>query len=211
MKKFWDELTIPGPRIPITKDGVLFDQAVSSGCKLLWLHTYGERFVPMGQKAGKLPPGQARCKVGTPSTPADYPEDFSYSYSDQELRVGKGIFEKVRPQVWEFNVSGFEIIKSWLGYRMRHRAGKSSSPLDSIRPEVWKFDDELLDLLWVLDQTIDLLPDLAKTLDLVLAGELFKSSDFPQPTETEREGPKGMASEEPLFDFAGLEDDDNDE
>jgi predicted helicase len=129
VKKFWDELTIPGPRIPITKDGVLFDQAVSQGCKLLWLHSYGERFVPNDQKAGKLPPGQARCKVGTPSSPADYPEGFSYSYSDQELRVGKGIFEKVRPQVWEFSVSGFEVVKSWLGYRMRHRSGKSSSPL----------------------------------------------------------------------------------
>ena len=63
----------------------------------------------------------------------------------------------------------------------------------------------------MLDHTIDLLPDLAKTLDLVLASELFKSSDFLQPTETERKGPKGIASEAPLFDFAGLEVDDNDE
>ncbi|MBN2500757.1 MAG: hypothetical protein JXB38_08275 [Anaerolineales bacterium] len=208
--EFWDELTIPGPRLPITKDPALFKKAVSLGQKLLWLHTYGERYIPPGQNLGKLPPGQARCKVGTPSTQVDYPEKFSYSYADQELRVGKGVFENVRPQVWEFSVSGFEVVQSWLGYRMRNRSGRSSSPLDDIRPEVWEFDEELLDLLWVLDHTIDLLPEFAETLEAILAGDLFQESDFPQPTEAERKGPKGVG-EMPLFDFAGLDVEDDDE
>jgi hypothetical protein len=95
------------------------------------------------------------------------------------LYVGKGIFENVRPEVWEFNVSGFEVVKSWLGYRMRKRSGKSSSPLDELRPESWEFDEELLDLLWVLDHTIDLLPDLAENLELILAGTLFVGTELP--------------------------------
>ncbi|MFQ5578451.1 MAG: type ISP restriction/modification enzyme, partial [Anaerolineae bacterium] len=69
VKQFWDELTIPGPRIPITQNATLFEQAAALGRRLLWLHTYAERFVPSGHKPGKLPPGQARCKVGTPATP----------------------------------------------------------------------------------------------------------------------------------------------
>lgn len=210
VKNFWDELTIPGIRIPITKNDVLFEKTKKLGSKLLWLHTYGERFVPEGIKSGKLPPGKARCKVGTPSSPADYPEKFSYSYDDQKLFVGKGVFEYVRPEIWEFSVSGFEVVKSWLGYRMKKRSGKSSSPLDDIRPESWEFDEELLDLLWVLDHTVDLFPDLEKNLDMILNSELFKSTDFALPTDAERKGPKGNASKTPLLDFAGLDVDEDD-
>jgi len=210
-QKFWDELTIPGPRIPITKDKDLFEQSAALGRKLLWLHTYGERFVPEGHKAGKLPAGQARCKVGTPSTPEEYPDDFSYSYSERELYVGKGVFENVRPEVWEFSVSGFEVVKSWLGYRMRNRSGRSSSPLDDIRPRNWEFDEELLDLLWVLDHTIDLLPEMKQNLERILESELFTSKDFPEPTEAERKGPDGISSETPLLDYANIDIDENDE
>lgn len=198
--RFWEELTLPGPRVPITKDTQLFNQATLLGRRLLWLHTYGERFISEGQKPGKIPAGQARCKVGTPTNPDDYPNDFAYDPATRELRVGKGVFEHVRPQVWEFSVSGLQVVKSWLGYRMKNRAGKSSSPLDEIRPESWEFDEELLDLLWVLDQTIDLLPELAKVLESVLKSDLFIASDFPQPTEAERNGPRSL----PLFDFAGM-------
>ncbi len=205
VKRFWDELTIPGPRIPVTKNAALFEQAAALGRRLLWLHTYAERFAPPGHKPGKLPPGQARCKIGVSATPADYPEDFGYDYAAQELRVGKGVFEKVRPQVWEFSVSGLDVVKSWLGYRMRSRSGRSSSPLDAIRPQVWEFDEELLDLLWVLDHTVDLLPDVTAVFEAILANELFTANDFPQPTDTERRGPKGVNAEMPLFDFTDFE------
>ena len=202
VQTFWDELTIPGPRVPITEDRKLFENSVGLGRRLLWLHTYGERFVPEGYKKGRIPPGMARCKFGTPSTPEGYPNEFSYSYETQELSVGTGVFENVRPQVWEYSVSGLEIVSSWLGYRMKVRAGRKSSPLDDIRPEVWDFDEELLDLLWVLDHTIDMLPELNHNLEQVLQSELFVAEDFPQPTDAERKGPKGMPSDTPLLDYA---------
>jgi hypothetical protein len=41
---------------------------------------------------------------------------------------------------------------------MNKRSGKKSSPLDDIRPASWSFDGELLELLWVLDATVDRLP-----------------------------------------------------
>ena len=209
--KYWDELTIPGPRIPITKDTALFDQAVVLGRHLLWLHTYGERFVPDGAIVGKLPPGVARCRVGTPTAPDQYPNEYEYDRHSQELRIGGGVFENVRPEVWEFSVSGLQIVQSWLGYRMRKRSGRSSSPLDDIRPSAWGFDEELLDLLWVLDHTVDMLPSIADVLEAIAAGELFVATDFAGPTEAERRGPRGAPTETPLFDQAGIQLDVDDE
>jgi hypothetical protein len=186
VKKFWNELETPGPRIPITQNADLFQKLVAIGRQLIWLHTYGERFIPKGKKAGRVPSGKARCKIGTPTTIENYPEEFSYDAKTQELKVGQGIFENVRPEVWEFSVSGLEVVKSWLAYRMKKGAGKKSSPLDDIRPQNWQFDDELLDLLWVLDSTIDLYPELSTLFNSVLESSLFLASNFPQPTPAER-------------------------
>jgi hypothetical protein len=85
---------------------------------------------------------------------------------------------------------------------MRKRSGRSSSPLDDIRPRVWEFDEELLDLLWVLDHTIDMQPELKKNLDRILNSDLFLSNDLPKPTDAERKGSDGVLSETPLLDFA---------
>ena len=69
--------------------------------------------------------------------------------------MGEGVFGPVRPEVWEFSVSGFQVVQHWLAHRMKKGAGKKSSPLDKIRPAAWQFDEELLDLLWVLEHTVD--------------------------------------------------------
>jgi hypothetical protein len=199
VKKFWDELTIPGPRLPVTKDLDLFIKTVELGKKLLWLHTFGERFIPKGIKPGKLPIGIARCKIGTPGTLENYPETFSYDANKHELHVGKGIFDYVRPEVWQYSVSGLEIVKSWLSYRMRQRSGKKSSPLDNLGPQSWQFDEELLDLLWIIDSTIDLHPQMAQILNDILSSDLFSETDFPKPIESEHNGPNPNSPNMSLF------------
>jgi hypothetical protein len=184
--RFWDELTIPGPRLPITRDAARFACAADLGRLLLWLHTYGERLAPPGHKPGRIPPGKAKCLKGTPAAPEKYPEKFSYDLAGRQLHVGEGVFGPVPPEVWEFSVSGFKALQSWLAYRMQKGAGKKSSPLDKIRPAAWRFDEELLDLLWVLEHTVDLWPSLAQALSDILAGDLFTASDFPNPQPEER-------------------------
>lgn len=186
IKTFWDELALPGPRLPLTKDAALFAEGAALGRRLIWLHTYGERLVPPREKPGRIPPGVARCQVGTLSDPASYPDRFDYDPATQELRIGQGSFAPVRREVWTFSISGFEVVKSWLAYRMRDRSGKKSSPLDDIRPERWEFDGELLNLLWVLDHTVDLQPALAALLAKVLAGPLFAAAELPRPDEAQR-------------------------
>ncbi|NJM10828.1 MAG: DNA methyltransferase [Synechococcaceae cyanobacterium SM1_2_3] len=197
---FWDELALPGPRLPLTQDAALFAEGAALGRRLIWLHTYGERFIPPGAKPGRVPPGLARCQVGTPSDPADYPDRFDYDPAMQELRIGKGRFAPVRPQIWTFSISGFEVVKSWLAYRMRDRSGKKSSPLDDIRPQRWEFDEELLKLLWVLDHTLDLQPELAALLAKVKAGALFTAAELPQPNEAQRRAGVEDTGKTSLFD-----------
>ncbi len=186
VRRFWDELTIPGPRLPITRDAALFTRVVDIGRHLLWLHTYGERLVPSGHKPSRIPPRKAKCLKGTPAAPEKYPESFSYDLAGQQLHVGEGVFGPVRQEVWEFSVSGLQVVQSWLAYRMKKGAGKKSSPLDQIRPERWHFDEELLDLLWVLEHTVDLWPSLAQALDDILSSDLFTAKDFPEPKPEER-------------------------
>jgi hypothetical protein len=194
VRRFWEELRTPGPRLPITRDSALFARAVALGRELLWLHTFGERFVPEGRLPGRLPRGQARIKVGTSGSPDGYPETFRYNAKEQTLVVGEGqragVFSHVRPDIWNYSVSGLQTVKSWLGYRMKKRKGKKSSPLDEIRPRTWTFDDELIDLLWLLDATIDRLSQASALLEDILAGGLFTASEFPLPSPNERRGPR---------------------
>ncbi|RDI73472.1 N-6 DNA Methylase [Gaiella occulta] len=189
--RFREELEIPGPRVPITSDAGLFERAVALGRRLVWLHTFGERFVPPGERARRVPQGVARYEKPIPATADGYPVAHSYDAATRELHVGDGVFAPVSPEVRSFSVSGLDVVGSWLGYRMRGGAGRRSSTLDEIRPSVWPeaFTKELLELLWVLEHTVALGPELDAILDAIVAGPTIPADALPQPTETERKPP----------------------
>ena len=183
--RFWEELEQPPPRLPITKDASLFGRVSDLGERLLNLHTYGERF--RGPGRGDTPPGEARCTKEVPPVPL--PEGHSYDAETRTLHVGDGEFAPVSREVYGYSVSGFHVVKSWLDRRKLKRSGRSSSPLDAIRPERWEFAEELLQLLRVLEETIRLQPDGAALLDEVCASELFTADELPTPTDAERQPP----------------------
>ena len=187
--RFWEELELPPPRLPITKDAELFSRVAAHGARLLYLHTYGERFGRTGED-GSVPQGQARCTKAVPSD--RYPADHSYDAEERVLRVGEGEFAPVSPEVYGYSVSGLQIVKSWLDYRKCKRAGRKSSPLDDIRPKRWDFTEELLELLWVLEATIAMQPEGEDLLDAVLQSELFSDIELPTPTEDERKPPRNV-------------------
>ena len=197
VERFWEALEIPGPRLPVTADGALFRETAALGRELLWLHTYGERFVPDGTPPGArgLPQGSARLARATPTAPDRYPDAWAYDAATRELRIGEGddagIVSDVPPEVVAFELSGFRPVKSWLDYRMASGAGRTSSPLDDIRPAAWHFDAELQDLLWVLEAVLARHPAADALLDRVIAGETLPASAFPTPTKEERKGPDG--------------------
>jgi hypothetical protein len=187
-ERFARELETRELRTPITRDAGLFEKVRETGARLLWLHTYCQRFVPTGKKRGHVPPGSAKCVKSVPGDPDGYPESFEYNEATQTLHVGAGQFRPVSPEVFEFEVSGLKVVQSWLRYRMKKGAGKKSSPLDDIRPERWtsQFTTELLELLWVLDLTIAGYAEQAKLLDVVVTGPCFQADELPAVLEEMR-------------------------
>ena len=193
VEQFWDELEQPPPRLPITKNGDLFQNVAVHGARLLYLHTYGERFASLADD-GSVPQGTARC---TKAVPVDnYPEGFSYDPETQVLAVGDGEFAPLAPEVWNYSVSGFQVVKSWLDRRKLNRSGRQSSPLDEIRPEQWIFTEELLELLWVVEATLNLQPEGTELLAKVFAADLFSQEEFPKPSNAERQPPRNVVMDE---------------
>jgi hypothetical protein len=168
-ERYVKELGTRELRVPITKDAALFVQVRDVGAKLLWLHTYGQRYIPKGCHRGQVPRGKARCTKPVPEDEANYPDKYDYNEPTRTLHVGAGAFAPVVPEVYNFEVSGLRVVQSWLGYRMKHPKGKKSSPLDDIRPGKWtgNFTTELLELLWILEATIAEYPRQAKLLEAV--------------------------------------------
>ena len=186
--RFASELESRELRIPLTRDAMLFEKARRTGAPLIWLHTYAERFIPVDKRRGEVPPGSARCIEIVPDHADGYPETFSYDETAQTLHVGEGAFAPVTPEVYEFEVSGLNVVQSWLNYRMKTGAGKKSSLLDDIRPESWteQFSAELLELLWALEETVNGYPAQEALLDAIIEGDCFKANEFPMPPERMR-------------------------
>jgi hypothetical protein len=180
-KRYADELSTRELRVPLTKGAELFQKVRRIGAKLLWLHTYGDRYLPKGKRRGQVPQGKARSTVPVPGDADNYPEDYAYNEETKTLHVGKGEFAPVIPAVYEFEVSGLKVVQSWLKYRMKRGGGRKSSALDDIRPDQWPsaFTTELLELLWVLEGTVQGYPEQERLLSEVLRGPLLKQSELP--------------------------------
>jgi hypothetical protein len=202
--RYAKELETRELRVPITKDAALFEKVRTIGAHLLWLHTYGERFVPKGKRRGHIPRGAAKCVKAVPGDANGYPESFDYNDETRTLHVGEGEFRPISPEVFEFEVSGLKVVQSWLKYRMKKGNGKKSSPLDDIRPERWtsQFTTELLELLWVLEATVEGYPEQAKLLEAVVAGPCFQADELPRVPEKMRKPPTARSAGDDLFDEA---------
>ena len=189
--RFTKELETRELRVPITKDAMLFEYVRTIGARLLWFHTYGERFVPRDRSKGAVPPGAARCIKAVPDDAKGYPEASDYSYLTRTLHVGEGMFAPVAPEVYEFEVSGLKVVQSWLDYRMKKGAGRKSSPLDDIRPARWtsQFTTELLELLWVLETTVAGYPEQERLLDAIVADDCFQADELPPVPDAMRKPP----------------------
>lgn len=189
--RFSEELTVPGPRLPLTKDADLFKQISDLGRQFVFLHSYAERFLPAGATRGRVPRGNAQLTKAIPTASKRYPEKFEYDQATRTLTVGEGEITPVDPGVWNYSVSGLMVVHSWLAYRMKGGAGRASSDLDKVRPGQWTFQmtQELLELLWVLEATIAAQAASVGLLDALVDSDLFTADDLPQPSQNERKAP----------------------
>jgi len=191
--RFSDELVNRKVRIPLTKNKRLFAEAAKFGEYLIWLHTYGERFCNSEDcSKGKIPKGKAKCVAAVSESQDKYPNKYCYDDSSQTITIGDGKFTPVSKVMWEFEISGFKVVQSWLGYRMLDRKGKKSSPLDDIHPRTWTHDftREFLELLWVLEKTLEGYPKQKEIFEKILKSDLFNADELPTVPEELRKGPK---------------------
>ncbi|SNR70916.1 type ISP restriction/modification enzyme [Paracoccus sediminis] len=188
--RFAADLIRPGLRIPLTADPALWEEGVRLGRRVVWLHTYGDRFADPAEGrlrgAPRIPGGPIIPATGAiPGDPADFPDELRYDVVQQRLHVGKGHVDNVVPKVRAYEVSGKNILTQWFSYRKADRTRplmgdkRPPSPLDRIRPDGWLADytSDLVNLLHVLTGLVDLEPAQADLLDRVMASPLIEVED----------------------------------
>ena len=197
IETFADELLLPGPRLPLTRSAELFARVASLGHELIRLHTFGQRDLENHSPPGEVASGAARNTIAVSPQPGNYPQDYAYDESAQTLRVGDGEFAPVAPTIWNYSVSGLPVVRSWLDYRKKEPRGRVSSVLDEIRPQSWsaQLTEELLEVLWTLEGTLQIEPQATALLEEVLAGELITAAELPQPQPHETQPPTEDESE----------------
>lgn len=192
--RFSEALRHDRPRLPLTKDPGLFQEAVEMGERLLWLHTYGERYTHVGDF--RTFQGTARWK----KDPSSYPAAHAYDPNTRTLQVGDGAVEAVAPEAWDSRIGNFYPLRNWLDRRRQNPGGRKSGPLDGIQPPQWSADlsRELLELVWVLEETLKSYPKQEDLLDRILKGPLFTAEELPTPEEWERQPPSEDGEESPV-------------
>lgn len=190
-KRFQSDLIQPGLRVPLTAEPDLFAEAVALGREVIWLHTYGERYVDAAAGRPQGPPRMAEGERPTipadgaiPGTPEDFPDTMEHDAAAQRLKVGKGFVDNVPAEVWNYEVSGKQVVWHWFSYRRRDRSRpqigdrRPPSPLDKVQPDHWlaEYTTDLMDLLNVLGRLVALEPRQADLMERILAGRKISTA-----------------------------------
>jgi hypothetical protein len=183
--RFQTDLVKPGLRVPLTADPDTFIAAVELGREVIWLHTFGERFSAPSEGRPEQPP---RLRpTNAPRIPADgaigddpksMPDTLGYDALKRRLLVGRGFVEGVSPQVWNYEVSGKQVLRQWFSYRKANRerpvigTRRQPSKLNETQPDHWlaEYTTELIHVLNVIGLLIELEPRQADLLERVCSG-----------------------------------------
>jgi len=113
-------LRIDFPRIPFTKDVKLFQKLAALGGRLVDLHLLrsSELDPPIARFQGE---GDNRVQIGKKGLRYDSEKQWVYINEAQ-------FFEDVPPEVWEYQIGGYQVCRKWL----KDRKGRTLS-LDEIK------------------------------------------------------------------------------
>ena len=188
---FQKDLSTPGLRIPITTDPNIFAEAVDLGRTVIWLHTFGERMTDPAKnrpaESPRLPATRHPTipKDGTiPQEPAAMPDTIDYDAIKKRLLIGVGYVENVEPGVWNYKVSGTQVLLHWFSYRKANRKRpiigdrRQPSPLGNIQPDHWIADytSELINVLNILGLLVEIEPKQAKLLEKICSGPTLSAT-----------------------------------
>ncbi|MBI5387125.1 MAG: hypothetical protein HZA90_20840 [Verrucomicrobia bacterium] len=180
-------------RLPLTADAPTFPAATALGRTVIWLHTFGERLADAGQgdPAGppRLPAAQ-RPRIpkdgAIPAAPDAMPDTITYDAPKKRLLIGTGYVENVEPAVWNYEVSGKQVLLQWFSYRKKNRERpligdrRPPSPLGTIQPDHWlaEYTTELLNVLNVLGLLVALEPAQATLLEKICSGQTISAEEL---------------------------------
>ncbi len=224
-KTFKEDLSTPGLRVPITAAPSTFAKGTDLGRTVVWLHSFGERMADSSKGRPPEPPRLPKSRRPTiprrgtiPEEPEAYPDSVAYDSKKKRLIVGAGYVENVEPNVWEYEVSGKQVIVQWFSYRKADRRRpligerRAPSSLGGVQPDHWlaEYTTELINLLNVLGWLVDLEDGQARLLEEVRSGPVITESElrvagaFDLPAARKRKKPKPGQSD--LFGEAGSDD-----
>ncbi|MEV0626786.1 type ISP restriction/modification enzyme [Nonomuraea wenchangensis] len=206
---FRSDLSVPGIRVPITRNTSLFQKARDIGRQILWLHSFGRRYIDVNADRPKNPPrlpDEVAPKVITaiPSDDDEMPDSIRHDALRNELIVGSGIISNVTPEMYAYEVSSVNILGSWFHYRRKTQertvmGDRRVSPLLKINARSWPYSQtkELLDLLNIIGLLVSLESQQADLLNRILQEPIVTQSDLmhagilPIPEELKRQAKKG--------------------
>ena len=192
--RFQSDLVRPQLRFPMTADASLFREATTIGREVIWLHCFGERFSDPSEGRPKRAPRLSSAderpvvpKAGRiPTEPVRFPNTINYDAAARELHVGQGFVKNVPKEVWEYEVSGKQVLIQWFSYRRLDRSRpimgdrRTPSRLNSIQPDAWlaEYTTELLNLLHVLGRLVKLETRQADLLERICDGTVLHVDDL---------------------------------
>ena len=191
-RRFQDDLTTPGIRIPLTANPNTFAEAAALGRKIIWIHSFGERMIDpsMGRPAQppRMPTGRMPYipdEGAIPEDPDSMPDAFTYDSAARRLYIGSGFVANVDPAVWAYQVSGKQVLVQWFSYRRKTRDRpmigdrRPPSPLCNIQPDHWlpEYTTELLNVLSVLGSLVDIEHEQTALLEKICSGVTFSATD----------------------------------
>jgi hypothetical protein len=214
LHRFRGDLSTPGLRIPLTADGALFSLVAKVGRRVIWLHTFGERMTDTKENRPAQPPRLPAQRAPIIPLSGEIPQDASampdtinYDGEKNRLLIGRGYIDRVTPGMWNYEVSGKQVLSQWFSYRKANRERpligdrRPPSPLGDIQPDYWlaEYTTELINLLNVLGLLIDLEPTQAELLDNICKGPTIPIEEIgvADSTATSKAGKKAKAPEHP--------------
>jgi hypothetical protein len=104
----------------------------------------------------------------------------------RRLLVGRGYVEGVPREVWNYEVSGKQVLRQWFSYRKAHRERpiigdrRPPSKLGDVQPDHWpaEYTTELINVLNVLGLLVALEPSQAALLEQVCCGPLISTEEL---------------------------------
>ena len=114
------------------------------------------------------------------------PDSIEYDGAKRRLLIGSGYVENVAPEMWNYEVSGKQVLRQWFSYRKANRERpiigdrRPPSKLGEIQPEHWlaEYTTELINLLNVIGQLVGLEHAQAELLEQVCSGHAISIEEL---------------------------------